>query len=110
MRRRSNITKCSHTNIIKMKEEIKGANVNQQQAEEQDSCFLRLAEPQLVQMFIGDGTKLVRDAFALTNKKNSAIIFIKVLAIGTRTYSYEKAGDTEVHRTIQPARWILFKQ
>ena len=62
MRRRSNITKCSHTNIIKMKEELKGANVNQQQAEEQDSCFLRLAEPQLVQMFIGDGTKLVRDA------------------------------------------------
>jgi len=29
------------------------------------STFLKLAGPQLVQMFIGDGAKLVRDAFAL---------------------------------------------
>jgi 26S proteasome regulatory subunit T5 len=29
------------------------------------STFLKLAGPQLVQMFIGDGAKLVRDAFAV---------------------------------------------
>jgi hypothetical protein len=30
---------------------------------------LKLAGPQLVQMFIGDGAKLVRDAFALAKEK-----------------------------------------
>ena len=31
---------------------------------------------QLVQMFIGDGAKLVRDAFALAKEKAPTIIFI----------------------------------
>lgn len=34
-------------------------------AAETNCTFLKLAGPQLVQMFIGDGAKLVRDAFAL---------------------------------------------
>ena len=34
-----------------------------------NACFLKLAGPQLVQMFIGDGAKLVRDAFALAKEK-----------------------------------------
>eukprot|EP00754_Rhynchopus_humris_P025643 Rhum_TRINITY_DN14955_c12_g1::Rhum_TRINITY_DN14955_c12_g1_i1::g.130076::m.130076/K03065/PSMC3, RPT5; 26S proteasome regulatory subunit T5 len=38
--------------------------------------FLKLAGPQLVQMFIGDGAKIVRDAFALAREKAPAIIFI----------------------------------
>merc|ERR1712079_714113 len=38
------------------------------------STFLKLAGPQLVQMFIGDGAKLVRDAFALAKEKAPAII------------------------------------
>ena len=47
------------------------------------SAFLKLAGPQLVQMFIGDGAKLVRDAFALAKEKAPAIIFIDELdAIG----------------------------
>ena len=47
------------------------------------STFLKLAGPQLVQMFIGDGAKLVRDAFALAKEKEPAIIFIDELdAIG----------------------------
>ena len=47
------------------------------------STFLKLAGPQLVQMFIGDGAKLVRDAFALAKEKAPAIIFIdEVDAIG----------------------------
>lgn len=36
------------------------------------STFLKLAGPQLVQMFIGDGAKLVRDAFALAKEKSSS--------------------------------------
>ena len=49
------------------------------------STFLKLAGPQLVQMFIGDGAKMVRDAFAMAKEKAPAIIFIDELdAIGTK--------------------------
>ena len=38
-----------------------------------------------IQMFIGDGAKMVRDAFALAQEKAPAIIFIDELdAIGTK--------------------------
>eukprot|EP00118_Oscarella_pearsei_P028632 m.2593 g.2593 ORF g.2593 m.2593 type:complete len:428 (+) comp8784_c0_seq1:177-1460(+) len=65
------------------------------------STFLKLAGPQLVQMFIGDGAKLVRDAFALAKEKAPTIIFIDELdAIGTKRFDSEKAGDREVQRTM----------
>lgn len=52
-------------------------------------------------MFIGDGAKLVRDAFALAKEKLPAIIFIDELdAIGTKRFDSEKAGDREVQRTM----------
>merc|ERR1712032_1740774 len=65
------------------------------------STFLKLAGPQLVQMFIGDGAKMVRDAFELAKEKAPAIIFIDELdAIGTKRFDSEKAGDREVQRTM----------
>lgn len=65
------------------------------------STFLKLAGPQLVQMFIGDGAKLVRDAFALAKEKQPAIIFIDELdAIGTRRFDSDVSGDREVQRTM----------
>jgi len=92
------------------------------------SCFLKLAGPQLVQvrllfyfilfyfiffsplhvrgfvssqMFIGDGSKLVRDAFLLAKEKSPAIIFIDELdAIGTKRFDSDKSGDREVQRTM----------
>ena len=45
-------------------------------AAQTNATFLKLAGPQLVQMFIGDGAKMVRDAFALAKEKQPAIIFI----------------------------------
>ncbi|KAL1138799.1 hypothetical protein AAG570_008861 [Ranatra chinensis] len=61
------------------------------------STFLKLAGPQLVQMFIGDGSKLVRDAFALAKEKAPTIVFIdEVDAIGTKRFDSERAGDREV--------------
>lgn len=52
-------------------------------------------------MFIGDGAKLVRDAFALAKEKQPTIIFIDELdAIGTKRFDSEKAGDREVQRTM----------
>jgi len=66
-----------------------------------NACFLKIAAPQLVQMFIGDGAKLVRDAFALAREKSPAIIFIdEIDAIGTKRFDSDKAGDREVQRTM----------
>lgn len=53
------------------------------------------------QMFIGDGAKLVRDAFELAKEKAPAIIFIDELdAIGTKRFDSDKSGDREVQRTM----------
>jgi 26S proteasome regulatory subunit T5 len=40
------------------------------------ATFLKLAGTSLVQMYIGDGPKMVRDAFALAKAKAPTIIFI----------------------------------
>lgn len=65
------------------------------------ATFLKLAGPQLVQMFIGDGAKLVRDAFALAKEKAPCIIFIdEIDAIGTKRFDSELSGDREVQRTM----------
>lgn len=70
-------------------------------AAQTDACFLKLGGPQLVQMYIGDGAKLVRDAFDLAREKAPAIIFIDELdAIGTKRFNSEKTGDREVQRTM----------
>lgn len=45
-------------------------------------------------MFIGDGAKMVRDAFALAKEKAPAIIFIDELdAIGSKVYTYHLYSD-----------------
>merc|ERR1711871_736849 len=74
-------------------------------AKQTDAVFLKLAGPQLVQMFIGDGAKLVRDAFELAKEKSKdrggAIIFIdEIDAIGTKRSGGEKSGGMEVQRTM----------
>merc|ERR1711959_230321 len=70
-------------------------------AAQTEACFLKLAASQLVQMFIGDGTKMVRDAFALAKEKAPAIIFLDELdAIGTKRFDSEQSGDREVQRTM----------
>lgn len=52
-------------------------------------------------MFIGDGARLVRDAFALAKEKAPTIIFIDELdAIGTKRFDSDKSGDREVQRTM----------
>ena len=70
-------------------------------APDTDLGILCFAGPQLVQMFIGDGAKLVRDAFALAKQKQPAIIFIDELdAVGTKRFDSELSGDREVQRTM----------
>lgn len=54
-----------------------------------------------MQMFIGDGAKMVRDAFALAKEKSPCIIFIdEIDAIGTKRFDSELSGDREVQRTM----------
>merc|ERR1719224_307859 len=67
-----------------------------------NATFLKLAGPQLVQMFIGDGAKIIRDAFTLGREKAPTIIFIDELdAIGQkRSGGGELSGVREVQRTM----------
>jgi 26S proteasome regulatory subunit T5 len=52
-------------------------------------------------MFIGDGARLVRDAFELAKSKAPTIIFIDELdAIGTKRFDSDKSGDREVQRAM----------
>lgn len=65
------------------------------------ASFLKLAGSQLVQMFIGDGAKMVRDAFALAREKSPSIIFIdEIDAIGVKRSDSEQSGGREVQRTM----------
>jgi len=72
-----------------------------------NAVFLKLAGPQLVQMFIGDGAKMIRDAFELAKEKieqgtsEGAILFIdEIDAIGTKRFGGDQNGDREVQRTM----------
>lgn len=67
-----------------------------------NSTFLRLAGPQLVQMFVGEGSRLVRNAFELAKQKAPSIIFIdEIDAIGAKRSSGDGLqGGREVQRTM----------
>ena len=54
----------------------------------------------MVQMYIGDGARIVRDAFELAKAKAPCIIFIDELdAVGAKRGSGENESR-EVHRTM----------
>jgi 26S proteasome regulatory subunit T5 len=76
-------------------------------ANQTNAIFLKIAGPQLVQMFIGDGAKMIRDAFELAKAKikagtsSGAILFIdEIDAIGTKRFGGDQSGDREVQRTM----------
>ena len=70
-------------------------------AAQTNATFLKLAGPSLVQMFIGEGSAILRNAFLLAKEKAPTIIFIDELdAIGTKRFDSDKSGDREVQRTM----------
>nr|UXY87152.1 26S protease regulatory SU 6A [Cryptomonas sp.] len=70
-------------------------------AAQTNAAFLKLAGPQLVQMYIGEGACLIREAFELAKEKQPTIIFIdEVDAIGTKRFDSNINGDREVQRTM----------
>lgn len=70
-------------------------------AAQTNATFLKLAGPQLVQMYIGEGASLIREAFQLAKEKEPTIIFIdEIDAIGTKRFDSNTNGDREVQRTM----------
>ncbi len=66
-----------------------------------DSTFIKLAGSELVQKYIGEGARLVREIFELARKKAPSILFIDELdAIGASRYEASTSGDREVQRTL----------
>ena len=65
------------------------------------ATFLKLAGSQLVQAYIGDGAKMVRDAFALAREKAPTIVFIdEIDAVGLKRSGGDGHGGNEVQRTM----------
>uniref|UniRef100_A0A915HNL1 AAA+ ATPase domain-containing protein n=1 Tax=Romanomermis culicivorax TaxID=13658 RepID=A0A915HNL1_ROMCU len=68
----------------------------------QTKCtFVRLGGAEVVQMYAGEGAKMIRDVFKLARDKAPAIIFIdEIDALATKRYNTDRAGDREAQRTM----------
>ncbi len=71
-------------------------------AHETNAVFIHVVGSELVQKYIGEGARLVRELFALAREKAPSIIFIdEIDAIGSsRGTDAYSAGDHEVNRTM----------
>ncbi len=70
-------------------------------AQSTEATFLQVVGSELVQKYIGEGARLVRELFEMAQSKSPAIIFIDELdAIGTRRIDGATSGDREVQRTL----------
>jgi len=70
-------------------------------ANETDATFIKMAGSELVQKFIGEGSRLVRDLFQLASEREPAVIFIdEIDAIAAKRTESKTSGDAEVQRTM----------
>ncbi|MEJ2248387.1 MAG: proteasome-activating nucleotidase [Candidatus Lokiarchaeota archaeon] len=70
-------------------------------AHETEASFIRIIGSELVQKFIGEGARLVREIFSLAKQKAPTILFIDELdAIGSQRLKIATSGDREVQRTL----------
>lgn len=66
-----------------------------------EATFIRVVGSELVQKYIGEGARMVRDVFELAKEKSPTIIFIDELdAIGAKRQQTSTSGDREVQRTM----------
>lgn len=65
------------------------------------ATFIRIVGSELVQKYIGEGARLVRDLFKMAKEKAPSIIFIDELdSIGAKRLESATSGDREVQRTL----------
>ena len=70
-------------------------------AKHTESVFIRIVGSELVQKYIGEGARLVRELFEMAREKAPSIIFIDELdAIGAKRLDSATSGDREVQRTL----------
>ncbi len=66
-----------------------------------NASFIRIIGSELVQKFIGEGARMVREVFQMAREKAPAIVFIDELdAIGSKRIQVATSGDREVQRTL----------
>ena len=70
-------------------------------AHETQATFIRVIGSELVQKYIGEGARLVREVFSYARDNSPSILFIDELdAIGSKRLDIATSGDREVQRTL----------
>jgi len=66
-----------------------------------DACFIRVIGSELVQKYVGEGARMVRELFQMARTKKACLIFFdEVDAIGGARFDDGAGGDNEVQRTM----------
>ena len=66
-----------------------------------DATFIRVIGSELVQRYVGEGARMVRELFQMARTKKACIIFFdEVDAIGGSRFGGDSGGDNEVQRTM----------
>lgn len=67
-----------------------------------DACFIRVIGSELVQKYVGEGARMVRELFTMARSKRACIIFFdEIDAIGgARSGGDDNGNDNEVQRTM----------
>ncbi|GAB5590642.1 ATPase of 26S proteasome regulatory subunit 4 [Umbelopsis nana] len=70
-------------------------------ANQTSATFLRVVGSELIQKYLGDGPKLVRELFRVAEDSAPSIVFIdEIDAIGTKRYDSNSGGEKEIQRTM----------
>merc|ERR1712070_1259573 len=70
-------------------------------ANETSATFLRVVGSELIQKYLGEGPKLVREIFRVAAEMSPSIIFIdEIDAVGTKRYDSTSGGEKEIQRTM----------
>jgi len=70
-------------------------------ANQTDACFIRVIGSELVQKYVGEGARMVRELFQMARSKKACIVFFdEIDAIGGARFDDGAGGDNEVQRTM----------
>ena len=70
-------------------------------ANQTSATFLRVTGSELIQKYLGEGPKLVRELFRVAEENAPSIVFIdEIDAVGTKRYDARSGGEKEIQRTM----------